>query len=266
MSLSKSLAVRCGLVFALLIAPAFDFGLSTPWQWSVAFAETPNSAEKDAFEAAKALGTVEAWDAFLSNYSTGFHADLARAYVKKLANEPAVAPQAAPPAAPATVSYPSPAGSWGGVVRDGPGQHYRQVDSLKEGDPVTLLSPTDVMDNGYPWFRISYPGGGSGYQWGGILCSMGPERPDLFKTCTTAAQRQADQASRPQRCRDNGGEWDGDQCRAKGYSRKSEKEPKPPKVNKTGVSCKELKARCSRTDSNKDCDRYLDSCTGKGDN
>ena len=34
------------------------------------------SVEKEAFEAAKDLGTVEAWDAFLSNYPTGFHADL----------------------------------------------------------------------------------------------------------------------------------------------------------------------------------------------
>jgi hypothetical protein len=41
-------------------------------------------SEKEAFESAKELGTVEAWDAFLSNYPTGFHADLARAYVKKL--------------------------------------------------------------------------------------------------------------------------------------------------------------------------------------
>ena len=54
----------------------------------------PADAEKQAFEAAKELGTVEAWDAFLANYPTGFHADLARAYVKKLAG-------AAPPPAPA---------------------------------------------------------------------------------------------------------------------------------------------------------------------
>jgi hypothetical protein len=43
-----------------------------------------SSDESRAFEAAKELGTVEAWDAFLSNYPKGFHADLARAYVKKL--------------------------------------------------------------------------------------------------------------------------------------------------------------------------------------
>jgi hypothetical protein len=41
-------------------------------------------AEKDAFNNAKELGTIEAWEAFLTNYPSGFHADLARAYIKKL--------------------------------------------------------------------------------------------------------------------------------------------------------------------------------------
>jgi VHL beta domain len=40
--------------------------------------------EKEAFDSAKELGTVAAWEAFLSNYASGFHADLARAYIKKL--------------------------------------------------------------------------------------------------------------------------------------------------------------------------------------
>ncbi len=39
---------------------------------------------KEAFEAAKELGTVEAWNAFLQSYPSGFHADIARAYLKKL--------------------------------------------------------------------------------------------------------------------------------------------------------------------------------------
>lgn len=51
----------------------------------------PSDAEKQAFESAKELGTVEAWDAFLSTYPSGFYADLARAYVKKLA-EPSGTP------------------------------------------------------------------------------------------------------------------------------------------------------------------------------
>lgn len=45
----------------------------------------PSKAQRDAFESAKELGTIEAWDAFLSSYPEGFYADLARAYVKKLA-------------------------------------------------------------------------------------------------------------------------------------------------------------------------------------
>lgn len=210
------------------------------------------SAEKEAFEAAKELGTVEAWDAFLSNYSTGFHADLARAYVKKLADQPqAPSPPPAPPAG-AGNEFPAKAGSWGGIVRDGPGQSYRKVDSLEEGAPVTLLGRSDAFENGYPWFKIAYAGGGSGYQWGGILCSTGAERPDLYKTCTSAAERAEQKASAPRKCRENGGEWNGEECRTK--------------VNNTGMSCKELKARCSRTDTNADCDVYLNSCTGHGDN
>lgn len=47
------------------------------------------TSEKDAFEASKQLGTAEAWDAFLKSYPSGFHADLARAYLKKLSAEPA---------------------------------------------------------------------------------------------------------------------------------------------------------------------------------
>lgn len=56
---------------------------------------TPDEAQKSAFESAKELGTVEAWDAFLSNYPEGFYADLARAYVRKLAEAPT--PYAPPP-------------------------------------------------------------------------------------------------------------------------------------------------------------------------
>ena len=43
-----------------------------------------NVSAKEAFEAAKELGTTAAWNAFLESYPTGFHADLARAYLEKL--------------------------------------------------------------------------------------------------------------------------------------------------------------------------------------
>jgi uncharacterized protein YecT (DUF1311 family) len=94
-----------GRSFRVAVAAiALAMGLLNPVQWLVAepnraVAET-NDAEKQAFEAAKELGTVEAWDAFLSNYSAGFYADLARAYVRKLAEEPgSPAPSSSAPAA-----------------------------------------------------------------------------------------------------------------------------------------------------------------------
>jgi hypothetical protein len=57
--------------------------------------------EKAAFESAKELGTIEAWEAFLASYASGFYADLARAYVKKLGSgesgeEPVTAPAKKP--------------------------------------------------------------------------------------------------------------------------------------------------------------------------
>lgn len=54
----------------------------------VRIAQAGNDADaRSAFEAAKELGTVEAWDAFLSNYPSGFYADLARAYLKKASGD-----------------------------------------------------------------------------------------------------------------------------------------------------------------------------------
>ncbi len=44
-------------------------------------------SEKEAFDNAKDLNTIEGWEAFLNSYNTGFRADLARAYVKRLAGE-----------------------------------------------------------------------------------------------------------------------------------------------------------------------------------
>jgi hypothetical protein len=187
-------AQRIALCAAALIAPSIDVGPSITWHHSQARAQTNDATEKEAFEAAKELGTVEAWDAFLSNYSTGFRADLARAYVKKLAADtpastPAAATATAPPPSQQTDDYPTEAGSWGGIVRSGPGRDYRQVESLKEGERITLMGRSDVMENGYPWFKIAFRDGQTGYKWGGILCATGPERPDIFQTCPAEPQR-----------------------------------------------------------------------------
>lgn len=57
-------------------------------------------AEKDAFDSAKELGTADAWNAFLTSYPTGFRADLARAYLKKVSGDtPASTQTAVPPVA-----------------------------------------------------------------------------------------------------------------------------------------------------------------------
>jgi Bacterial SH3 domain len=217
----SALALRLCLCLAALVLPAIVTGGLVPWHGS-AFAESAGVSEKEAFEAAKSLGTVEAWDAFLSNYPTGFHADLARAYVKKLSDQPqAPSPSPSPAAAPAVSAnddFPAPAGSWGGVVRDGPGRQYRQVDSLKEGEPVTLMGRSDVIEDGYPWFKIISQSGQTGYQWGGILCSTGAERPDLFQHTLPGRQARAGAKVKP-RCK-NGGEWDGLRCRPAGYFNK----------------------------------------------
>lgn len=62
-------------------------------------AETPSDAEKDAFNSAKELGTPDAWNAFLKAYPSGFHADLARAYLKKMGEGEQPSAQATNPVA-----------------------------------------------------------------------------------------------------------------------------------------------------------------------
>ena len=100
-----AIAPRCALVLTatLLLSPLIS-GVLVGSAQDAAFAQAPAPAETEAFEAAKALGTVEAWDAFLAHYPAGFHADLARAYVKQLATKapsPSVPQQATGPEQPA---------------------------------------------------------------------------------------------------------------------------------------------------------------------
>jgi hypothetical protein len=90
-------------------------------------------------------------------------------------------PVGAQPAA--TAGFPRPAGSWGGIVRSGPGQQYARVASLKEGERVTLLARTDVIKDDYPWFKIRFRGTHEGYQWGGILCAVLTPETGLYQSC-----------------------------------------------------------------------------------
>ena len=86
---------RLPLVMLLVAAPvapsidarllvSFDKPATSLWRHNSALAQTADVSAKEAFEAAKELGTVEAWEAFLKSFPTGFYADLARAYLKKL--------------------------------------------------------------------------------------------------------------------------------------------------------------------------------------
>jgi hypothetical protein len=75
------------------------------------------------------------------------------------------------------------AGSWGGVVRNGPGQSYARVVSLREGERVSLLFNTGIMWNEYPWFLIRFRDGQLGFMWGGILCSRGAQVTGTYQTC-----------------------------------------------------------------------------------
>ena len=83
-----------------------------------------------------------------------------------------------------TTGFPRNAGSWGGVVRSGPGKQYKRLGSLSEGARVTLLENTGVMENNFPWIKISYDEGQTGYQWGGILCAIDTPMPEVFEMCT----------------------------------------------------------------------------------
>jgi hypothetical protein len=88
-----------------------------------------------------------------------------------------------PAAAVQTATFPAAGGSWGGIVRSGPGQEFARVASLREGEPVTLLENTGAMMNGFPWFRIRFRAGSEGFKWGGILYGRGEAVPGAFEIC-----------------------------------------------------------------------------------
>jgi hypothetical protein len=117
--------------------------------------------------------------AFISEYPEGeawmeasFRADKQCKSADYGSNQP-------PPAAGGLIE----AGSWGGVVRSGPGQEFSQLGSLEEGERIMLIENTGVMFNGYPWWKIEFWGSREGYQWGGIICGLGSPIEGTFETC-----------------------------------------------------------------------------------
>ncbi len=81
------------------------------------------------------------------------------------------------------ISYPHAAQSWGGFVRSGPGETYKKVAKLKEGEKITILSQASApFFQNRPWFKIRYRGR-TGYHWGGIICPIGETIPGTYEVC-----------------------------------------------------------------------------------
>lgn len=81
------------------------------------------------------------------------------------------------------MEFPLAAKTGGGIVRSGPGMDFGKVTSLAEYADVTVLEPTGVDMNGYPWFKIGYRGGREGFMWGGIICSIEVMREGTYGLC-----------------------------------------------------------------------------------
>lgn len=90
--------------------------------------------------------------------------------------------------APVSAELPQKGESLGGNLRNAPALDAAKIGSLAEGTPITILRRAGSDFNGYSWFQIRYPGG-TGYQWGGILCSEGTLVAGLLQACTGNAQK-----------------------------------------------------------------------------
>jgi hypothetical protein len=80
------------------------------------------------------------------------------------------------------------AASLGGNVRSGPGIGFARTGSLAYGAPLTILTATGVIFDGYDWFEIEDADGQRGFHWGGIMCSFDPDLPGVFSTCSADIQ------------------------------------------------------------------------------
>ncbi len=72
--------------------------------------------------------------------------------------------------------------SWGGHLRAGPGQDFKSLGALSEGQPVTILERTDVLFQDLPWFRIR-TATAEGFTWGGILCAIDTPLDGVYLVC-----------------------------------------------------------------------------------
>lgn len=82
----------------------------------------------------------------------------------------------------AAAALPAKGRSWGGHLRLGPGQHFKSLGALTEGQPVTILERTDVLFQNLPWFRIR-TATAEGFTWGGILCAIDTPIDGVYLVC-----------------------------------------------------------------------------------
>jgi hypothetical protein len=116
-------------------------------------AQDEQISPKEAFEAAKELGTRDAWQAYVANFPRGFYADLARAYVKNLGGEAASLPGPAPNVqrnptgpAPATVAQPTQAPERGRANERGPNADLGGARLLPDDSPWHRDISKDPVD------------------------------------------------------------------------------------------------------------------------
>lgn len=71
--------------------------------------------------------------------------------------------------------------SYGGNLRDGPGDAYPIVGSLPEGS-FAVLEPAGVWSGDYQWFWVTTDYG-SAYHWGGLICSYNQYVDGVLDVC-----------------------------------------------------------------------------------
>lgn len=71
--------------------------------------------------------------------------------------------------------------SFGGNLRDGPGDEYAIVGSLPEGS-FLVLEPSGVWSGDYQWFWVTSDYG-SAFHWGGLICSYNQYVDGVLDVC-----------------------------------------------------------------------------------
>jgi hypothetical protein len=155
MSAGKSVFLLSAIVGTIVISPALsasEQASATLHQQTVSAKPSRDNlirlaqgaSEKEAFEGAKELGTLEAWEAFLNNFPSGFRADLARAYVRRLGTEEPAVP------APATITPPPPPPP----VAPQPQPVYQRPPPPPP--PAPVLQPIHLGPDATPWGNGNY--------------------------------------------------------------------------------------------------------------